>query len=39
VVEEFGFQVWWSTGDFCEGHVDGIGGGAGHEAEDEERAS
>ena len=38
MVEEFGFEIWRGAGDFCQGDVDGVGGGAGHQAEDEERA-
>ena len=34
---EFGFQFWWGAADADEGGFDAVGGGAGHQAEDEER--
>ena len=37
VIEEFRVQVWRGAGNFCQGDVDAVGGGAGHQAEDEER--
>jgi hypothetical protein len=36
VVEEFGPEIWWCTGDLGHRNVNGVGGSAGHEAEDEE---
>ena len=37
VAKEFGFYIWWSATDADESGFDAVGGGAGHEAEDEER--
>src|SRR5258708_5451085 len=35
VIEQPGVQVWWRAGDASQGHVNAIGGRAGHHAEDE----
>lgn len=37
VVEEFRVEVGRGAGDFGQGNIDAVGGGSGHEAEDEER--